>query len=404
MPLSKDAKQAEQTITLQNNYNQSVTVDTELKGIDSNAGLLVPTDDLDKRLAQNVKLSVSSFVIQPYASQSIKVTVTNTDTLGPGGHYGMLIFTQRFSGSSQLALRAAASVSLFAVKADGEKQALRAAIKSTNGWLFKLPTTMNVEFANAGNIHVIPRASADMYGASGLLYAHGIANIESYTLFPDEKMISHVEFTSLASTWKPQRVTLQLTYRASGSDSTQSVTKIIWYVPPTVLLLFPLLYILFRAYRFFRKRYRSKSRGRVQKTSQAEVLPVDSLVKNTDPIVIDPAVQSEHVAQPAVHVRHQPVKPITQHESFPALKQQSSIAPIETEIGPEIKKIAVTFVEPTDAKNLDEVVNKPTKKLKPAKTPAAKKTTKKAAITKPKTKAKKAVKPRAKTTKKTEIK
>lgn len=237
--LSKDATSQQQTIFVTNNYDRDVVLAAELQGIDENAGLLVPTGSPERAFAAALKLSETDLHLSPHQAHPLTVQLTNSAKLAGGGHYATLVLTQQDSGHSNgLNLRAAISISIFAIKVDGEQQSLAVSSLHTDGWLFKLPSHASITYQNTGNVHLVPRAEVVVgYPGDDNPVRRGISNQNSVLVFPGKDWQDEVTLTGLRHVWWPSRQALLVTYRADGSSMQRTITRHSWYIPPFYPLL-----------------------------------------------------------------------------------------------------------------------------------------------------------------------
>jgi hypothetical protein len=239
--LSKDAPNQRITVTLTNNYTSPLTLGAEFKGIDEDAGILVPRDDAEAPLAAALKLSETNIRLLPQQPHQLTVQLDNSSALSPGGHYATLVLTQQDGSSSGLALRAAVSLAIFAVKNEGLQQSLSVDSFTTNGWLFRMPSKASLDYRNDGNVHVVPRAEVVVAKEHSLdRLSHGISNQNSVLLLPGKTWQDTVSLDAVRSVWVPTKLQLVAAYRADGAAEPQRIVRTVWYVPPvypTILLL-----------------------------------------------------------------------------------------------------------------------------------------------------------------------
>ncbi|MEO6761591.1 MAG: hypothetical protein ABI220_04430 [Candidatus Saccharimonadales bacterium] len=250
--LAKQDTEQTATLHLTNSYDAPITLVAQFKGIDENAGLLVPVDRLDPTFAASLNLSQTDLTIDAHSEQNLTVQANNLPSLSPGGHYASLVLTQLVNDNQRSSLRASLSLSIFVIKTEGERVSLDLPKITTNALIFRLPTVTSLNFVNTGNVHVVPRAVVNLLGSNGeTILSQGVANAASLPLLPDNSLISTVAMSQTHHAWLPQRVQLQVVYRANGVNDPRIITRKLWYIPPFYIILAVGL-----AYIAFRKRHR----------------------------------------------------------------------------------------------------------------------------------------------------
>jgi hypothetical protein len=251
--LSKDALSQRMSVQITNNYDRAVTLAAELKGINENAGLLVPNGAAEPEFEDALKLSETSLRLLPHQAHSLTVQLNNTAQLAPGGHYATLVLTQQDGSqpTNGLNLRAAISLSIFAVKTAGERQSLTVSSLHTDGWLFRLPSTASISYQNTGNVHIVPRGVVVVGAvASDNPVRKGISNPNSVLILPGKNWQDQVPLSGLGHVWLPSRQELFVAYRIDGSSKQQTITRHFWYIPPV----YPLILLLLVGFFWYSRR------------------------------------------------------------------------------------------------------------------------------------------------------
>ncbi|MBC7582079.1 hypothetical protein H7097_04425 [Aeromicrobium sp.] len=255
--LSKDSTEQVVPVTITNTYDAAVTLNAQFRGIDENAGLLVPTDDLNPAFASTLRVSDTVLNLAPKETRVVQVQASNPATLSPGGHYATLVLTQQIDGQAQLSLNAAISLSIFVVKVAGAEQKLSLTSFRTNNNLFQIPTKATLTFRNDGNVHAVPRGVVSVLDGTYTTLASGIANQNSLPLLPGKSVKSEVQISKVSSIWKPQRLLIWTAYRADGVTDQTFVRSSTYYIPP----LYPIaLSIIVLALVVTRRRWQSRLR------------------------------------------------------------------------------------------------------------------------------------------------
>jgi hypothetical protein len=236
LTVTNEIPDATAAITITNNYDAPISISGELRKIDEEAGLLIPTDLIDETLAPSLIVSETDILIPAKSKKVINLTFRNTDNLAPGGHYATLLFSQRSSMESQLSLRSAISLHLFLTKKEGTRLRVSLSNFSSSSWPLKLPASATLGFQNEGNVHLTPRASVQVLDRHGNIIAKGVANEGSQPILPGKSLHSVVTLKTIRSVWYPQRLSLLALYRADTQTESQARIRTFWYIPPVFLV------------------------------------------------------------------------------------------------------------------------------------------------------------------------
>lgn len=223
------------SFTVTNTYNVPVELSVELKGINQEAGLIIPSDEVDPMLADSVKLSQTLIAIPEQSTATVSMVVTNGKALSAGGHYGTIVFTQRKSADSQVNFTQAISAGLFVVKRGGQLREVDATSFSYKRLPFQIPSSASVTIKNIGNVHVIPRYAVLIYGKDNLLVAKGVGDIDSRRILPDKELDEKVVIKQSKALWLPQRLKVVLEYRSDGIEESKQIVKTMLYIPPYIV-------------------------------------------------------------------------------------------------------------------------------------------------------------------------
>lgn len=176
--------------------NTSFTQQTfELSAVDiqqfDNDGRIILAD----KPVSGANFSLSSFItipqtevtIQPQSSADIPVLVTNSQSLGAGGHYAAVVARLSAETTSDQVVLPAVSSFILVRKQGGEQYNLSLVDSSLNSmfWWHTLPDKLALQFSNQGNSHVIPRGTIDITDQFNRLIIKGIINENSLYIFPN---------------------------------------------------------------------------------------------------------------------------------------------------------------------------------------------------------------------------
>lgn len=260
-------REASASVGVRNNFTVPITVTAVLNGFDIRDNALLPTNRSEYALADIIKFTPAEITIPPQSSRNIAVTVTDKESLAPGGHYVSLLITQSagagLNGMPQLSLKPAISATIYVIKEDGAVRSLQVKKIKPNGNLFSLPDSVDVSFMNDGNVASVPRGILTIKRGSGeAIFAQAIVNQDSVPLYPKQATTLRANFMGSDRPRLPGKLVTTLDYRPDGQVSTKSVFVSTWYVPFSSLLL---LIILLLIISFFAV---PKSRKRIKQTTK----------------------------------------------------------------------------------------------------------------------------------------
>ncbi|MDB5175570.1 MAG: hypothetical protein JWM81_428 [Candidatus Saccharibacteria bacterium] len=228
------------SVGVRNNYAASITMTAALSGLSVQNNSLTPSTKADAALVANTVITPAAFTIPAGRSINVAVTIKNSASLSPGGHYVSLLLTQTgttASSAGQLSLEPAISATIYVIKEDGAVRNLLVTSVSPRRSLLSLPKAVNVTFSNPGNVYSVPRGVITIDNKkAGTIYAQGVINNQSIPLFPAEKIKLQTDLTEYKQPILPGRYSLHVVYRYDGQDTVQSTTVYFWYVPKIGLL------------------------------------------------------------------------------------------------------------------------------------------------------------------------
>lgn len=182
-------------------------------------------------LAQFLSLPVSKVSLD--AGQSAKVVINLLSAgIGPGGHYGAVLFHQ-IGPSNKNSVNATAVLAslIFAHKHGGEIYRLNLNSATIQKNWFHLPTLVSLKFNNSGNIHTVPRGVVRLSDQSGRVVAKGIINTDSSIILPEESRQLAVPLSIIKRAALPGRYHLAVDYRNDADVTVSHYRQTFWYVP-----------------------------------------------------------------------------------------------------------------------------------------------------------------------------
>ena len=254
-----------QTLTVTNNFDSAVTIETSLAGIDQTNGLFYPTEDIDEIVARQIAISPTTLQIEPKQTAAVTVTVTNSPDLSPGGHYATLLLRQNSdTPANNLGIDSAISINLFIEKFGGGNKSILLENAKFPHTPFTFPSSATLTFVNNGNMLVVPRAAIRLTQTNNAenRIGYGIGNSSSQPLLPGKTLQTETQLRISGRMWLPGKYTATVQYRADGIDGSETLTQSFWYFPPYLLIIPAFAYL---SYRFLHKQYRKTHRKSVKK-------------------------------------------------------------------------------------------------------------------------------------------
>jgi hypothetical protein len=198
---------------------------------------------------------------------SIPVTITDSSSLRPGGHYGAIMAAAQTAGVAKgtgIGIDQTLSSLVLAQKVGGEHHDLRLnKVEQDGNWLHPAMKT-KLRFYNPGNVHVVPRGIVQVTTPNGKIVAEGIINDESGLLLPETSRQFYVPMHRLASNglW-PGFYKLKVLYRYDGLDRFAERQQMIFFVNLpgiilTICLVAALIVVIFFGQKHVRKTRKPK--------------------------------------------------------------------------------------------------------------------------------------------------
>ena len=191
-------------------------------------------------LSSWMKLEKDQLYLAPGQSSQVHVTVTNRDSLAPGGHYGAVLATAQTEGqpgNAQVGVKQVVSSLVLLTKQGGGLYDLRLDWQHSNGHVWQLPTEIEHRFQNPGNVHVVPRGIVEVRDPAGRLVERGALNENSGFILPESFRRYPTILTSVGNAVLPGRYEVKTTYRYDGTQTTTTKVAHIWYAGQLVVWL-----------------------------------------------------------------------------------------------------------------------------------------------------------------------
>jgi hypothetical protein len=202
-------------------------------------------------LSQWVTLQQDRVVVEPKATAKVPITIVNKESLAPGGHYGAILVTPTSSGErpTKVQVNQVLSSLLFVTKQGGETYRLGLQSFELHSHVFSPPSSVDLRFQNAGNVHVIPRGVITVTDPKGRVVKRGLVNENSAIILPETFRRLTARLDKEQTAWVPGRYHVSLTYRFDGKETfeTREMTFVYingWYVVAGIVLLVFMVFLV----------------------------------------------------------------------------------------------------------------------------------------------------------------
>ena len=201
-------------------------------------------------LAAWMQLDQEAVTIPASASSQVTVTINNSPSLTPGGHYGAILATAQSAPTDKptqprVGVLAVLSSLILLIKGGGAPPNLDLQSQTVYGRGLGLPSQVDQQFVNAGDIHVVPRGVVQVLDPTGRVVERGALNVNSGIILPGTERSYNTPLAELASAWMPGNYKVLTTYRYDGTIATKTFSSQFWYI--SAVQLWVLLTILMAA-------------------------------------------------------------------------------------------------------------------------------------------------------------
>jgi hypothetical protein len=201
-------------------------------------------------LAAWMQLDQNVVTIPGGSSVQVTVKINNSSSLTPGGHYGAVLATAQSAPvdkptQPRVGVLAVLSSLILLVKGGGPPPNLDLKSQTVYGRGLGLPSQVDQQFLNLGDVHVVPRGVVQVLDPAGHLVERGALNVNSGIILPSTYRDYSTPLVKLASAWLPGNYTVVTKYRYDGTTATKTFSSQFWYF--SAFQLWALLTILMTA-------------------------------------------------------------------------------------------------------------------------------------------------------------
>ena len=199
------SKSFDLTLTNHTSHLQELDLKTQDFGSLNDTGgvLLEGSNSYTQRygLVSWLSLETDTVILRPGETQSVPITVTNRNSLQPGGHYGAVVASVNSlndqSGNHVVINQRLLSL-ILVDKVGGDHFALNLDSVGQNGNWLHLPNDIHLRFQNPGNVHVTPRGIVKLVSPGGTVVAQGLINQGSAFILPESFRDLYVPLKTVA--------------------------------------------------------------------------------------------------------------------------------------------------------------------------------------------------------------
>lgn len=242
LDLQKDQLTNSFNVSLTNNTNTPVTLtisSVDFKSLNDSGGLTFIGSNVAEAtrkhaLAAWITTPTESVTIAAKQTTKIPIVIENRTDLGPGGHYAALLYTisdvGTASGPTKVNVNEVASTLVFVRKLDGAQFGINLNKFRVRFSWFHLPTNIDLNFVNTGNIQVVPRGLITVVGPSSKEASRGQINTDSALVLPNNTRLYRTALFGTGSTWLPGTYKVHVSYHIDGFDIMQSADSSFTFV------------------------------------------------------------------------------------------------------------------------------------------------------------------------------
>jgi hypothetical protein len=137
-------------------------------------------------LKDYVSLSKEHLTIKPDSRGEVVATISNANSLSPGGHYGAVVFTLvNANGQSPIPVKQEVAALLFVEKSGGDGPMLSTIKLNFQSTLFSAPHKADIVIANNGNVHAAPKGMLLMKDPRGRTLSSAPINSANGKVLPE---------------------------------------------------------------------------------------------------------------------------------------------------------------------------------------------------------------------------
>ncbi len=236
--IAGDQTQVEATVRLTNQTDTTQTfrlstIDIRQFDESGRVGLVdKPVADAQYTLASYLRLPEEQIEVGPAQTREVQVIVENSVGFSPGGHYGAVLAEVVSQGSEgEQVVVPAVSAILLVHKVGGERFHLNLKRVLLPEIWFSLPSSIQLQFENQGNVHVVPHGQVVLTDVFNRRVAEGIINEGSLVIMPETQRVIGVNLAGRAWALPFVPLTLKIEGKAEPGNLQYGQSAVVGYLP-----------------------------------------------------------------------------------------------------------------------------------------------------------------------------
>jgi hypothetical protein len=192
---------------LANNTSQTVVVQLSARdftGLNESGAISFLTPQKSNSnvhsLAQNITFELSQFVLTPYQTTTVPITIVNANELSNGGHYAAIIYKVTSAPvhgiSNPVSVNEAVSSLVFVTTIGTGTQSLALQYASIGDISLTFPNTVNLVLTDKGNTQTVPTGVVQITNANNAIVSQTEINTTSNLILPQFSREFKISLTS----------------------------------------------------------------------------------------------------------------------------------------------------------------------------------------------------------------
>jgi hypothetical protein len=218
------------------------TLDFRQSGSDGSIAFIdKPSNPLEPLFASYLVIEPQTLLLTAGSTQQAVVTVKNSPSLTPGGHYAaVLVKAQAVNDATATsAIIPALSAQLLVRKVGGEQYGLTVTpVSQLPALLFHIPSRFTLRYTNTGNTHVVPHGKVVVRDSWGTIVREASLNQGSLWVLPAAQREVTEQFVNQTWSWPVAFLTVEVQGSTKpGNVTFVSQTSVVYIAPYLIFLI-----------------------------------------------------------------------------------------------------------------------------------------------------------------------
>jgi hypothetical protein len=196
-----------------------------------------------------LKPSLNELILQPGTKQIVPISIVDTSSLAPGGHYGAVVFKvvpkPVSTKSNSLSNKEELSMLVFLTTSSGQTQNIVIDKPQISKIVTTLPSVVNINVTNTGNTQTSPSGLITVVNSSNQEIAKGVINQDSGLVLPATNRLYQVPLTYVKKNPYPGVYKLNIDYQASSLAKAQIYSAKVLLINKSLIILIFILVLSF---------------------------------------------------------------------------------------------------------------------------------------------------------------